>query len=107
MNAYELHSTIDHNEVLLDKSKVHGRVSWEITGICKRCSRAHIFRAETQNDYTVYCTSLEKKMPDNIAECTAFTLLGSMSLFDMSQIAHVIELTPEVGFKKEESDNGR
>lgn len=69
--------------------------------LCFRCTNAMILRAETWAEARVHCTAFEREVPGNVVECNRFQAEGTLSLWQLFQIAKVIEIEgeKEVGFK--------
>jgi hypothetical protein len=56
-------------------------------GRCSTCANATIYRRKGQMNVEVYCSSLERVVPSDIEECSAYSDPKAMSLYEMQQIA--------------------
>lgn len=73
------------------------------SSLCDRCTYGSIAKT-TDNNRTVYCTSIFKYMPQNVSECSDYQSKGDLSKHDMERIAWNLE-TKEgriIGFKPPE-----
>ncbi len=88
-----------------------GAYDWEVArkhvsndsyGICNKCTNLLLTVFEYGNKYA-YCDKWKRFFEEDkrIEECSAFSEKGKMSLYDMKQIAIIIELSDkEIGFVK-------
>ena len=69
---------------------------------CTTCRWAHIVRRSSRNTRTIYCNSISKFMPEDIADCNEYQKFTDLSLNQMGQMATLIGGLPErkVGFRK-------
>jgi len=76
----------------------------DITGICKNCSHAHIYKQQDSGHATINCAAYggwyakDHPVPDNITECSLFKGPQEMDIFEMKRIAWNIEITRKAGF---------
>ncbi len=66
----------------------------QVTGLCRTCSRAWIYRREYEEYPTVFChVSYErpKIMPLDVAECTEYDKRGDPSLRELTDMAILID----------------
>jgi len=61
------------------------------SSLCDRCEHGTIMKTTT-GKRTVYCATLMKWVPPNIAECNEYQAKGSLSRYDMEKTAWVLEI---------------
>ena len=90
-------------EVHAEQVSVGERFKPHITGICRNCNHAMIYRTPRMNTPIVLCgmTSPERAMPSDIIECTKFSQVGTLSIWELAKLAIDIDITPQkqAGFK--------
>lgn len=105
----ELRETISEEvrarAVPLDRQAAKYTVLGEEYGLCSSCAYFKYVRGAFKVRY-VACGSFEKllKADDPVVECTGYIKTGTMSIWDMQQIAYIIDIKEPVGFKTEEGD---
>ena len=86
------------------KRSCRGTVPFDF-GLCNDCN-ASVFRMTEFGKYDALCVTHHAKCirshVDKITICTNFSQKGVMSLWDMKEIAWLIEAKRTVGFKQEE-----
>ena len=89
-------------EALDDRAKAIERVN--ITGLCGRCTHAHIWRTARMNEPVVICQSMDAaydRVPTDIIECNKFSQIGQLSIYELINLCCDIDLTKstkKVGF---------
>ena len=84
------------------RAKATERVT--ITGICSRCTHAHIWRTARMNEPVVVCQTMygePSRVPTDIRECNKFSQVGQLSIYELINLCCDIDLskgTKKVGF---------
>lgn len=70
-------------------------------GLCFRCRSGMVTRRARDFDPRILCLSINQKMPPDIAECTRFQSSGELTIWELVQIAEVIDVksSKRVGFE--------
>jgi hypothetical protein len=95
----------DHGkmEVRAEQASAGERFKPRITGICRNCNHAMIYRTPRMNAPVVLCGVMtpERLMPTDVVECTKFNQVGTLSIWELSKLALDIDITPQktAGFK--------
>ncbi len=66
----------------------------EVRGLCRNCSQAHITRRAYSEVPTVICKSVfdhPHRVPLDIKECTGFQRRGELTLYQMNDMAILID----------------
>lgn len=63
--------------------------------LCSSCKFSTITRQASQNTRRIHCGIFETRMPEDLAECTAYAAFGSLSLTQMVDIATLIDDRPD------------
>ena len=91
---YEIHEAIAKAEHLSN-----GRLKSDLTnpkgvGLCFTCENAHVSKRVERNTYMIICRSLEGNatMPNDIGECNRYAKITDLSLYQMSQMATLIDV---------------
>lgn len=63
--------------------------------LCSSCKHATILRQHSRNARVIHCQNFDKRVPEDIAECTAYLAFGSLSLSQMADIATLIDDRPD------------
>jgi hypothetical protein len=95
--------TSDSFEAIEGDSESRDR--WSDYGLCSSCSYLDAARTEFGSTYAV-CDIFKKRLKtnDSIKYCTKYSKVGTMSLYDMKEIAVILELdTKKVGFITDEN----
>lgn len=69
-------------------------------GLCSNCTHARVTKTKYGNIY-MFCTEWERHLNgvNLVSECTAYHKIGQMSLFDMKEIAVMIDVeNKKIGF---------
>ena len=75
-----------------------------IPGICKNCSRAHIWRTGRMNEPVVRCRESGLRVPTDVVEGNEFKQVGVLSVWELAQMCLDIDIsksTKRVGFGKD------
>lgn len=63
-----------------------------LSSLCARCKHSQIIRRQHQLHVTTYCGELNRIVPSDIVECTAFQDHKRLSLETMKELALPIDL---------------
>lgn len=63
--------------------------------LCTTCKHSVIFRRKERMDVIVRCGMVERVVPSDVHECSAYDDVNSMSLYEMKQIA--LDVDPRRG----------
>jgi hypothetical protein len=100
MYADDEHSKM---EVRAEQATAGERFKPRIAGLCRNCTHAMIYRTPRMNTPIVLCgmTSPERAMPTDIVDCTKFSQVGVLSVWELAKLAIDIDITPNktAGFK--------
>lgn len=79
------------------------RVAPSKGGLCFRCRSGFVTRRERDIEYKIMCMQVMSRMPDDIAECSKFQSSGELSIWELAQIADVVDVVSKksVGFNHE------
>jgi len=70
----------------------------KISGVCRTCTSSHIFERSYNNRVVVHCNALERDVPTDITRCNHYSKYGELTMYEMNNIATLIDVSPEVGF---------
>lgn len=70
--------------------KIRGGTIQGNTNLCERC-RSYHFTRMTDNQENRYCSRLDQDLSGMVAECNQFDDKSAPSIYDMQQIAWVVE----------------
>lgn len=71
-------------------------------GLCDTCSRCQLAKFEFREPIA-FCSHFETRLgKDRVVECTGYYERGRMSLWDMQQVAYILETGKQIGFIGEE-----
>ena len=70
-----------------------GEQGTKFSGLCFHCKNHFAYRTFTMNEPRVFCSAAPKamEMPLNVAECSDYQKVASLSLGQMTQIAYPID----------------
>ncbi len=69
--------------------------------LCEGCTRAQITRGMNEAEQIVYCHQLGQRMTFNVEQCSSFNQWGDMTLYEMKEMATIIEPKADgIGFYK-------
>lgn len=71
----------------------------DVNILCASCTNGHLYRREGKLHFDVYCHAIEKKVPQDVIECSSYNQKGAMSLEDMKRLATVIDVRPGIDDK--------
>ena len=67
--------------------------------LCDTCRYSQVTRGEQENQEDYHCSQFDKPILYKIVECSKYLLRGSMALYEMNDIAFVLEQKKgKVGF---------
>lgn len=94
---------IEHDETWQKRGEAleGGNRAFPGPGLCFHCRNAWIRRTAAQNEPTIECTYSDenRQMPPNVIECNKYAKVGSLSLYEMGEIAkRVGEEVRQAGF---------
>ena len=75
-------------------------------GLCFRCERSFIRRADGQPDPIIDCMMMEEgvrsRQPTNIVECNRFKAIGTVDVWQLAKLAKIIDVEEpkKAGFTK-------
>jgi hypothetical protein len=59
--------------------------------LCGRCRNGHAYRRRSTLDVVIHCAAIGARVPGDIAECSRFRDVKSLSLYEMSDLAIAID----------------
>jgi hypothetical protein len=65
------------------------------TPLCRRCKHATLLQGHAEAKERLYCHHLVQWMPFEAHRCSSFVEKGSLSLWDMQQIAYRVAMDPK------------
>ena len=70
-----------------------GEQGTKFSGLCFHCKNHFAYRTHTMNEPRLSCHASPKamEMPLNVAECSDYQKVASLSLGQMTQIAHIVD----------------
>lgn len=68
-------------------------------GRCTTCANSTLFRRKGQMSVIVRCSLMEEEVPSDIDECSGYSDPKAMSLYEMRQIAFIVDVRKGVDDK--------
>ena len=84
---------MDHNETNRLALKTRALEECRLTQntICTSCKYGHVYRRSGCLDVNAFCLSIGRSVPSDIAECSRYADIKSLSLHDMAELALVVD----------------